>query len=244
MIALKKLILGLLIVGSGAWAEFEVKMNTKALYKDSFEKLSTSQQNYILDNMDTIRSITETILKRETVALKKEKNFNDKNVVELMIDKDGKTKEIKFLNRSDERRFDNITKKVLEEAVKNYPKPSEPTPIRMVMIYENGSITLLSNQRHEKVKETNTNYIQRGTTRFEYSMGEQMREFETSKDGFINVNTSPGWCANLQILTENNQRIQTGMFTHYPSINKEIPKGKYKLLVITKETCNVNIQYP
>lgn len=242
MIALKKLILGLLIIGSGAWAEFEVKMNTKALYKDSFEKLSALQQIYILENMDIIQSTTEAILKKETLHLKKEKNFNDKNVVELIIDKDGKIKELTFITRSDERRFDNITKKVLEEAVKSFPKPNEATPIRMVMIYENGNIALLSNRNQEKEKYTN--YIQRGTTRFEYAMGEQMREFETSKDGFINITTSPGWCANLQILTENNQRIQTGMFTHYPAINKEAPKGRYKLLVITKETCNVNIQYP
>lgn len=239
---MKKLILGLMIIGSGAWAEFEVKMNTKALYKDSFEKLSALQQIYILENMDVIRSTTEAILKKETLHLKKEKNFNDKNVVELIIDKDGKIKELTFITRSDERRFDNITKKVLEEAVKSFPKPNETTPIRMVMIYENGNIALLSNRNQEKEKYTN--YIQRGTTRFEYAMGEQMREFETSKDGFINITTSPGWCANLQILTENNQRIQTGMFTHYPAINKEAPKGRYKLLVITKETCNVNIQYP
>ena len=241
---MKKLILGLLIFGSGAWAEFEVKMNIKALYRDSFEKLSTTQQNYIYDNMDKIQSITQTALKKETVELKKEKFVSDKNIVEIMLETNGSTKEIKFLSRSNERRFDNITKKVLEEAVKKFPKPSEPTPIRMIMTYEHERVNLLANMKKEKTVETNTNYIQRGTTRFEHSMGEQMREFETSKDGFINVTTSPGWCANMQILTENNQRIQSGMFTHYPSINKEVPKGKYKLLVLTKETCNINIQYP
>lgn len=241
---MKKLILGLLIVGSGAWAEFEVKMNIKALYSDSFKKLSPEQQNYIYDNMDKIQSITEAALKKETITLKKEKNIDDRNVVEMIVEKDGSVKEIQFLSRSNERRFDNITKKVLEEAVKSFSKPNEPTPIRMIITYEHERVKLLANMKKEKKVETNTNYIQRGTTRFEYSMGEQVREFETSKDGFINVTTSPGWCANMQILTENNQRVQSGMFTHYPSINKEVPKGKYKLLVLTKETCNVNIQYP
>lgn len=240
---MKKLILGLLIIGSGAWAEFEVKMNTKALYKDSFEKLSALQQIYILENMDIIRSTTEAILKKETLHLKKEKNFNDKNVVELIIDKDGKIKELTFITRSDERRFDNITKKVLEEAVKSFPKPNETTPIRMVIIYENGSITLLSNRNQEREKETYTNNIQRGTTRFEHSMNQQVREFETSKDGFINANLNPQMCGSIEILTEKNQKVNNRTYAWW-TINAEVPKGRYKILMQTKETCNLNIQYP
>jgi hypothetical protein len=243
VIALKKLILGLLIVGSGAWAEFEVKMNTKALYKDSFEKLSTSQQDYILDNMDTIRSVTEAILKKETIPLRKEKNIDDKNAVELMVEKDGSIKEITFLMRSAERRFDNITKKVLEEAVKSYPKPNEPTPIRMVVVYENGIVKPFINDKERKEKERYSNMLKRGTTRFEHTMGQQVREFETSKDGFINANLYPQMCGVLELLTESNQKVPNGTYWGF-SINKEVPQGKYKLLVQTKQTCDVSIQYP
>jgi hypothetical protein len=243
VIALKKLILGLLIIGSGAWAEFEVKMNTKALYKDSFEKLSTSQQDYILDNMDTIRSVTETILKKETLTLKKEKNIDDKNAVELIVEKDRSIKEITFLMRSAERRFDNITKKILEEAVKSYPKPSEPTPIRMVMIYENGIAKPFISDKEKKEKERYSNMLKRGTTRFEHTMGQQVREFETSKDGFINANLYPQMCASIEVLTESNQKINNKSYTWW-TINAEVPQGKYKLLVQTKQTCDVSIQYP
>lgn len=239
---MKKLILGLLIIGSGAWAEFEVKMNIKALYRDSFEKLSPTQQNYIYDNIDKIQSITQAALKKETIDLKKEKFVSDKNIVEIILDTNGSIKEIKFISRSNERRFDNITKKVLEEAVKNFPKPNEPTPIRMIVTYEHERVNLLANMKKEKRVETNTNYIQRGTTRFEHSMGEQMREFETSSDGFINISANPQTCASFTILSHKNQRLG-GMYVPW-AINTELPKGKYKLLIQTKQTCNVNIQYP
>jgi hypothetical protein len=246
VITLKKLILGLLIVGSGAWAEFEVKMNIKGLYKDSFEKLSRNQQNYIYDNMDKIQSITEATLEKETLNLKKEKFIDDKNVVELILNSDGSIKEIEFLARSNERRFDNLTKKVLEEAVKSYPKPSEPTPIRMIVIYENGNIKPIISNNERKEKERYSNLLKRGTTRFEHSMSQQVREFETSKDGFINANVSPNSCAQISLLTETNQKVNAGLamiFIH-TAINVEVPKGKYKLLVQTRETCNVHIQYP
>jgi hypothetical protein len=243
VIALKKLILGLLIVSSGAWAEFEVKMNTKALYKGSFEKLSITQQNYILDNMDKIQSVTNTILKKETLLLKKEKNIDDKNVVELMVEKDGNTKEITFMMRSNERRFDNITKKVLEEAVKSFPKPNEATPIRMVVIYENGIVKPFISEKEKVEKKRFDNMLPRGTTRFDHSMSQQVREFETSKDGFINVSLYPQMCGSIEVLTENIQKVKNNNYAWW-TINAEVPQGKYKLLVQTKETCNVNIQYP
>lgn len=240
---MKKLILGLLIIGSGAWAEFEVKMNTKALYRETFEKLTVEQQNYILDNMDSIQSTTEAILKKETTPLKKEKNIEDKNVVEIILTKDGAIEEIKFLMRSSERRYDDITKKVLEEAVKSFPKPKEKTPIRMIIIYENGNSRPFVSEKEKAEKEKYANMLQRGTTRFEHSMSQQVREFETSKDGFINVSLRPQMCASLQILTENNQQVRNGTYTYW-TINTEVPKGRYKILVQTKETCDLNIQYP
>jgi hypothetical protein len=245
MITVKKWILGLLIVGSGAWADFEVKMNTKALYRDSFEKLSLNQQNYILDNMDKIQSITEATLKKETLNLKKEKFIDDKNVAELIMNTDGSIKEIGFIARSNERRFDNITKKVLEDAVKSFPKASEPTPIRMIFEYKIGKMSIGSQKGNEQPKASGEyiQNLQKGTTRFEHSMNQQIREFETSRDGFINGSVNPGVCASLKLLTENYQEISNGTYWAY-SINKEVPKGKYKLLVQTKETCNVSIQYP
>ncbi|MFZ2890591.1 hypothetical protein [Sulfuricurvum sp.] len=242
---MKKWILGLLILSSGAMADFEVKINTKALYRDSFEKLSLNQQNYILDNMDKIQSITEATLKKETLNLKKEKFIDDKNVAELILNTDGSIKGIEFIARSNERRFDNITKKVLEEAVKNYPKPNEPTPIRIIFEYKIGKMSIGSQRGNDQAKATGEyiQNLQKGTTRFNHSMNQQIREFETSNDGFINANLNPTYCGTIKLLSENNQEISNGTYSSY-AINKEVPKGKYKLLVQTKETCNINIQYP
>jgi TonB family protein len=246
VIALKKWIYGLLIIGSVGNADIEVKMNTKALYKETFETLSTEQQDYILDNMDKIQNITEAEIKAQSKDLMREKFIDQKNVVEFTLTPDGKIEKLSFMARSDERRFDNHTKKAIESAATKYKSPKEPTPIRMIVSYQigqkQGSAARAggSNQKESSYNQA----IPRGTTRFEHSISEQIREFETSKDGFVNINTSPGWCANLQLLKENNQRVMNGLFTHYPTINKEVTKGKYKLSVLTKETCNINIQYP
>jgi hypothetical protein len=50
-------------------------------------------------------------------------------------------------------------------------------------------------------------------------------------------------CGVLELLTESNQKVPNGTYWGF-SINKEVPQGKYKLLVQTKQTCDVSIQYP
>lgn len=241
---MKILFLVLMIVGTGAIADIEVKMNTKALYKEIFEKLSDQQQNYINDNMDTIKDQTNTILRTENKDLQKAKMIDENNAVEFILNPDGTISNFKYLMRSNESRYDGLTKKVCEAAVKKYPLPKEPTPIRMIFEYKIGKMNI-GNQRGNEQTKVSGEYIQsiqRGTTRFEHSMKEQIREFETSKNGFVNVNTSPNNCSKLTMLTENNQNVPLGYV--YASFNVEVPKGKYKLLVQTKETCNVSIQYP
>lgn len=238
-----KLILVFMMLTAGANADIEVKINIKALYGDLFEKLSDQQKNYINENMDIIKDHTNNILREESKNIKKAKIINERIAVEFNLNTDGTMSNFNYLSRSDERAYNDLSKKVCEIAIKKYPTPKEATPIRLIFDYRIGKDVNQEIATKEQEK-TNERIIQRGTTRFQHSMGEQVREFITSKDGYININTSPEWCANMQLLTENNQRVQSGMFTHYPSINKEVVKGKYKLLVITKETCNVNIQYP
>ncbi|MDD5157789.1 hypothetical protein [Sulfurimonas sp.] len=227
-----------------ASANMEVKMNIKALYKDKFETLSEKQQNYIYDNMNKIKEITEAVLKQETKNLQKEKFIDEKNVIEFILNSDGSIGEINYIARSSERKFDNLSKRIIETSLKNYPMPKEATPIRMIFVYSVGK--KFSESRERADSRPYIQIIQRGTSRFEHSMKEQVREFETLKDGFVNVNVNPQSCAEVSLLTDNNQKVNGGLgqiFMHY-SINTEVPKGKYKLLVQTKVTCNVNIQYP
>jgi len=67
----------------------------------------------------------------------------------------------------------------------------------------------------------------------------------TSKDGFINVYQEPIYCTkNLTILNSYGKKIAETSGYMYPKINIEAEKGKYKILIFTKEDCNVNLQYP
>lgn len=238
-----KVIIGLLIVGAAANAKIEVRMDKKELYQNSLDLMTENQKDYIYDYADIIIKETNDILKKESKDLKKEKSIDESNAIEFNLSPDGNISNFKYLMRSNEGRFDRLTKMVFETAVKKYPLPKEKTLIRLVFEYKVGKIKI-RNQRENEQSKNNEEYnqlIQRGTTRFEHTMNQQIREFETSKDGFINVNTNG--CANLELLSENNKKIDNGTYTYW-RINKEVLKGKYKLLVQTKETCNVSIQYP
>ncbi|MFA5215081.1 hypothetical protein [Sulfuricurvum sp.] len=240
-----KLILGLMILAAGANADIEVKMNTKALYREIFEKLSDQQQNYINDNMDTIKDQTNNVLRAESKDLQKAKMIDESNAVEFILNPDGTMSNFKYLMKSDENRYDGLSKRVCEAAVKKYPLPKEPTPIRMVFEYKVGKMNLGS-QRGSEQQKANGEYIQtipRGTTRFNYSADQQIRQFETTKDGFVNANLNPPTCGWIDLLTEQNEKVRSLTYTGY-GIYQGVPKGKYKLLMQTKETCNVNIQYP
>lgn len=238
---MKKWILIILIVGSGAWADIEVKMNTKALYSDLFEKLSEEQKNYINENMDTIKDNTNNILREESKNISKKKFINERIAVEFNLNTDGTMTKFNYLSKSDVRTYNDLSKKVCEIAIKKYPTPKEVIPIRLIFDYKIGKDVNQEIGTKDQGK-INEKIIQKGTTRFEHSMGQQIREFETSKDGYVNISANPQICAGFTLLTNNNQ-ITGG--PHVPwAINSEVPKGKYKLLVQTKETCNVNIQYP
>lgn len=237
-----KLILVFMILTAAANADIEVKINTKALYSDLFEKLSDQQKNYINENMDIIKDHTNNVLREESKNIKKIKVINERIVIEFNLNTDGTMSNFNYLSKSDERAYNDLSKKVCQIAIKKYPTPKEATPIRLIFDYKIGKNVSQEIGTKDQGK-INERIIQRGSTRFEHSMEEQVREFITSKDGFINVNLNPSMCSSLTLLTESNQKIGNGTYYSF-LINKEVPKGRYKLLVQTKETCNVNIQYP
>lgn len=239
-----KLILVFMMLAAGANADIEVKINTKALYADLFEKLSDQQKNYINENMDIIKDHTNNVLREESKNIQKAKFINERIVVEFNLNTDGTMSNFNYLSKSDERASNDLSKKVCQIAIKKYPTPKEATPIRLIFDYKIGKDVSqeIATKEQEKLKKINERIIQRGTTRFEHSMGQQIREFETTRDGYVNISASPQICAAFTLLTNNNQ-ITGG--AHVPwAINYEVPQGKYKLLVQTKQTCNVNIQYP
>lgn len=186
-----KLILVFMMLAAVVNADIEVKINTKALYGDMFEKLSDQQKNYINENMDIIKDHTNNVLREESKNIKKAKVINERIAVEFNLNTDGTMNNFNYLSKSDERAYNDLSKKVCQIAIKKYPIPKEATLIRLIFDYKIGKNISQEIGTKDQGK-INERIIQRGSTRFNHSMQEQIKEFETSKDGFVNINTSPG----------------------------------------------------
>ena len=194
-------------------------------------------------NKDVNIEIINKILKIETKKLKTKDFIHEKNVIEFVLNSDGTISKLEFLKKSNDRKIDKITKEIIKQASSKFNKPIEPTLMRFIFVYEIGKATYYDNGSNNKTSNRETSYqeIQRGTTRFEHDSKEYVRTLETSKDGFINLNEQPWACASVRLLTNKNQYIRTGITDN--EFNAEIPKGKYKLLIKTKKTCDINLQY-
>jgi hypothetical protein len=240
---MKKIILILLFIVN-ANANIEISQNIKALYKNV--NLTENQENYILDNLEIHKKILRTALKKE---LKYIKYLNEKNVISFILTPAGEIKDIKLLEKSGNRKLDNITKRTIKKIANKLPRPQEETNIRFIISYKigqnktnyyNNQINNISNNRKAEPYYQN---ISRGTTRFEHRSEEYIRIFETNEDGFINMSVNPAYCmSRATLLTYKGQKIVIkGMYNMM--INEEIPKGKYKILFKTKKLCDVNIEY-
>ncbi len=106
------------------------------LYGDEFGKLSTAQQNYILDNQEIMKRITQGVLNRQaSVSNLIGINANKSNIIEFYLHPDGSMSEFKFLEKSGYFMLDEITRVTMEYAYAKYPRPSEKTLIRYNVFY-------------------------------------------------------------------------------------------------------------
>lgn len=221
-------------------ANIEVKQNMRALYKGV--ELSEVQENYILDNQDKNIEILKRFFQKET---KQFKNLNDKSVVTFILTPAGEINDIKFLKTSNNRKLDRATKKAIKKSAKKLLITKEKVELRYIISYTSQRKAYYSNYtKSNNTQRTREEYYQpisNGTTRFQHSSKEYVRVFETRRDGFVNASASPQTCITFKLLTYENQIIHTGYAPW--QFNKEIPKGKYKLLIKTKQTCDVHLQY-
>ena len=236
---MKIIILGLLITFN-LYANIIISQNIRALYKDV--QLTETQKDYILDNQDENIDIFQKVLKKE---MRKFKNLHEKNIISFIIDPYRNVTKIRFLKHSENRKLDKATKKAIYKATALLARPTEKTEIRYIISYTKGQQERYENSNYSSHSESKPYYkeISRGTTRFQHTSKEYVRIFETNEDGFINLNVSPNRCINkITLLTMKNQKITT-VGTYNAFINKEVPKGKYKLLIKTNKTCDVNLEY-
>lgn len=110
--------------------------NIQELYGDEFGKLTPGQQEYILNNQEIMKRITQGVLNRQARVSNINKiNVNRSNVIEFYLHPDGSMSDFKFLNKSGYFILDEITRVTIEYAYAKYPRPSEKTLIRYNVFY-------------------------------------------------------------------------------------------------------------
>lgn len=241
-----KIILIVLLMSSILNANIEITQNIKALYKGV--KLTKVQEEYIIENQDKNIDVLKKYIKKEVEDLNT-KYLDEKNIISFIFEPSGEINKIKFLKKSDNRKLDKATKNAIINGSKEFVKPSEKTEMRFILSYNIGQAQNSIKNSKEKYETTRAREpyyipISNGTTRFEHSSTEYVRVFETSKDGFVNLSVNPSYCMErATLLTNIGQRIEIkGLYNMM--INTEIAQGKYKILLKTKKTCNVNLEYP
>ncbi|WP_304543651.1 hypothetical protein [Sulfurimonas microaerophilic] len=113
-----------------------ISQNIKELYGEEFGKLTPGQQQYILDNQEIMRRITQQVLNRVArVNIKRNLNVNRNNVVQFYLHPNGDISDFKFLSKSGYYILDDTTKETIEYAYSKYPRPKEKTLIRYNVYY-------------------------------------------------------------------------------------------------------------
>jgi len=113
-----------------------ISQNIKELYGSEFGKLTPGQQEYIIDNQEIMRRITQQVLTRVArVNIPRDLNVNRSNVIEFYLHPNGDMSDFKFLSKSGYYVLDDTTKETIEYAYSQYPRPKEKTLIRYNVYY-------------------------------------------------------------------------------------------------------------
>jgi len=113
-----------------------ISQNIKKLYGDEFGKLTPGQQQYILDNQEIMRRITQQVLNRVArINIPRDLNVNRSNVIEFYLHPNGDMSGFRFISKSGYYVLDDTTKETIEYAYSRYPRPKETTLIRYNVYY-------------------------------------------------------------------------------------------------------------
>ncbi len=113
-----------------------ISQNIKELYGEEFGELTSGQQQYILDNQEVMRRITQQVLTRVArVNLRQDLNVNRSNVIEFNLHPNGDMTDFRFLEKSGYYVLDDTTRETISYAYSRYPRPKEIIPVRYNVFY-------------------------------------------------------------------------------------------------------------
>jgi len=112
-------------------------LEMKKLYGEKWGKLTPGQQQYMIDNQEIMRRITQQVLTRVAGVNLRGKgiNANRSNVIEFYLHPNGDMSDFRFLHKSGYYVLDDTTKETIEYAYAKYPRPKEKILIRYNVYY-------------------------------------------------------------------------------------------------------------
>jgi periplasmic protein TonB len=111
-------------------------LEMKKLYGSEWGNLTRGQQEYMIDNQEIMRRITQSVLTRvASVNLSNNINVNRTNVIEFYLHPNGDMTDFRFLSKSGFFVLDETTKETIEYAYSRYPRPKEKILIRYNVYY-------------------------------------------------------------------------------------------------------------
>jgi len=103
------------------------------LYGNQYFKFSKEQKRYLKSNLSLIGKVTKKYLRYPGISIRT--NQSGVNIIEFILDPNGDISNLKLLDSSGFTALDKNTKETIELAYKEYPRPSEPTKIRIYVSY-------------------------------------------------------------------------------------------------------------
>ena len=100
-------------------------------YGDEFFALSAGEQHYIIDNLQKIRKINEMVGTRLLRERPDDVDPMDNNVVEFILNPDGSVSDLSLEKNRIGTPLDELTLQTINLAHPKYPKPDQPTHVRI-----------------------------------------------------------------------------------------------------------------
>lgn len=111
----------------------EVGAPIKKLYGKEFDQMTPAQQKFIQDNLSGIGRITQQYLRYPELAGRM--NISGQNVVEFTLYPNGDISDLKLNKGSGYEVLDGNSLQTIKLAYKDYPRPTQPTKIRIFVKY-------------------------------------------------------------------------------------------------------------
>ncbi|DAB37601.1 MAG TPA: hypothetical protein CFH83_10250, partial [Sulfuricurvum kujiense] len=99
-------------------------------YGNQFFELSAGEQHYIIDNLQKIRKINEVVGTR-LLRDRSDVDPMDNNVVEFILNPDGSISDLTLEKNRIGTALDELTLQTINLAHPKYPKPEQPTRVRI-----------------------------------------------------------------------------------------------------------------